>query len=127
MKKYANKSIVKNEETALMQAFGFTSKEELTNLLKDLFTYRQNIYAKFAELSETELVKDEVIEASQKILDSYSLANPTVWECWLLWINCNNGANLYCINQTQYTYEDCIILWMNLCLAQHLICWMEAE
>lgn len=84
MKKYAHKSINRNEEIALMQAFGFTSKEELSNLLNVLFTYRQNIFAKFAELSETGLVEGEVIEASQKILDTYSLANPTVWECWLL-------------------------------------------
>lgn len=127
MKKFTEKQINVSEQTELLQEFGFISKEELLLFWGNYIKSKDKVHSKFSELQNIHAVKQSVFSATEGVLKSNKVFNPTEWECWLLWINCNNGANLYCMNQTQYTYEDCILFWMNMCLASYSLCWMEAE
>lgn len=122
---YLKRNITDKNRKLLLQAFGYTKEEQLSESISEYAKLLQKVQEKYPEML-LESNRPEVLKAGEVILKRSNF-RLTMGDCWVALLTWNSACYSYCAQQSQYDYNSCVWACIDTGLLIYSACWAAVE
>jgi hypothetical protein len=126
-KKYFEKNISLNELKNLLNATGFTSKDDFAAYLKEIYFNKLEVNRKFPQLNSEINSAKYVIKAGNEIVATELKPTHTTGQCWALFLSASCACMQGCAYWDPNNWESCMQYCMSVVISGSSICFLLAD